>query len=102
MAQACEAGRVYPAIVTAMIAATLAVWSAYALSGAGAITALPLLKLALMTITAVYLLRGFAIFPMLLWARTKVTPFLLWSSLICIGYGAVHLVGLRQAWPALP
>lgn len=101
MARASDAGRIYPAIVTAMIATTLGAWSAYALSGAGFIGPLPLLKFALIAITAVYLLRGFAIIPLVLWARPRVTPFLVWSSLICIGYGAVHLIGLRQVWPAL-
>jgi hypothetical protein len=47
MASAAAAGRWYPAVVTLGIAAVLALWSAYALAGAGVIQALPLLKLGL-------------------------------------------------------
>jgi hypothetical protein len=101
MALASAAGRWYPAIVTAGIALVLSVWAAYALSGAGVIQKLPLLKLGLSVITAVYLVRGLAIVPLLVIAREKTTPFLLWSSVICCGYGIIHLLGLTQVWPML-
>lgn len=101
MASACAAGRAYPAIVTFGIAAVLGAWAAYALAGAGVIAPLPWMRAALVAITAVYLLRGFAIVPLWLFARPKATPFLFWSSLICIGYGALHLVGVTQAWAGL-
>ncbi|QYF92776.1 hypothetical protein KY495_18905 [Massilia sp. PAMC28688] len=101
MARADAAGRVYPAVVTAFIALVLATWSAYALAGAGVIAPLPQLKAALVGITAVYLLRGLAVVPLLLFARHQATPFLVWSSLICIGLGAVHLAGLAQVWHAV-
>jgi hypothetical protein len=101
MASAAAAGRAYPTIVTSGIAALLGTWAAYALAGAGVIAPLPWMKAALALITAVYLLRGFAIVPLLLFARPKATPFLIWSSLICIGYGAVHLAGVAQAWDRL-
>ena len=52
-------------------------------------------------ITAVYLLRGLAIVPLRWLAPDQVTPFLVWSSLICLGYGLVHLIGLRQVWARL-
>ena len=52
-------------------------------------------------ITGVYLLRGFASLPLLLFARSKATPFLVWSSLVCIGFGLVHLLGVLQVWPQL-
>lgn len=98
MASAAAAGSVYPTLVTLGIATVLALWSAYALSGAGVIQALPWRKLALCAITAIYLVRGLAIVPLLAWAPSQATAFLVWSSLICILYGAIHLLGLRQAW----
>jgi hypothetical protein len=101
MALATIAGRWYPAIITTGIALVLSIWSAYALSGAGVIQTLPLLKLGLSVITAVYLLRGLAIIPLFIIAREKTTPFLLWSSAICCGYGAIHLLGLTQVWSML-
>lgn len=64
-------------------------------------TRLPLLQWVLITITAIYLARGLAIVPVLVFARSRFTPFLLWSSLVCVVYGAVHLLGLRQVWSLL-
>lgn len=101
MASAAAAGRLYPAVVTLAIAAVLAGWAAYALAGAGVQPALPWQKAALVAITAIYLLRGLAILPLLLLAREQATPFLLWSSLICLGYGIVHLIGVTQEWTRL-
>lgn len=101
MASAAAAGRLYPAIVTLAIAAVLAGWAAYALAGAGVLPAQPWQKAALVAITAIYLLRGLAILPLLLLAREQATPFLLWSSLICLGYGIVHLIGVTQEWTRL-
>jgi hypothetical protein len=101
MAAAAAAGRLYPTVVTSGITLVLAAWAAYALSGAGVLSALPLLKPALVAITGVYLLRGLAILPLLLVAREKTTVFLIWSSIICIGYGVVHLLGVIRAWDAL-
>lgn len=100
-ASAAAAGRWYPAVITLGIAAVLASWSAYALSGAGIVEPLPLLKAMLVAITAVYLLRGLVILPLLVGERSKLTPFVVWSSLICLGYGAVHLLGLVQVWSVL-
>lgn len=97
-ASAAESGRGYPALVTLGIAAVLAIWAAYALSGAGVLPPLPLLKWCLGAITAVYLVRGLAIVPLVLFAPGQATAFLVWSSLICIGYGVVHLAGLVQVW----
>lgn len=101
MAGAAAAGRLYPAVVTLAIAAVLAGWAAYALAGAGVLPALPWQKSALVAITAIYLLRGLAILPLLLLAREQATPFLVWSSLICVAYGGVHLVGMAQVWERL-
>ena len=101
MASVAAAGRTYPAVVTSGIAMVLALWSAYALSGAGIIEPLPQLKLALVLITGIYMVRGLAIIALLSFARAKSTPFLVWSSLVCLFYGVVHLLGLMQVWPQL-
>src|SRR3712207_9506617 len=55
MARLAARGSSYPAILTAGIAAALAVWALYALSGAGVVRRLPFLRLALALIAAVYL-----------------------------------------------
>ena len=99
MAQMAIAGSWRPAAITAAIASVLAVWSLYALSGAGVIRALPLLRPTLCAITAVYLLRGLVILPLVALGRS--TPFWWWSSAICLFIGAVHVAGLSQVWARL-
>jgi hypothetical protein len=91
----------YPTLVTLAIAAVLGTWSAYALAGAGLIGTLPMLKAGLVAITAVYIVRGLGYAPLVLAKGGRVTPFVVWSSLICLAYGLVHLLGLVQRWPAL-
>jgi len=59
-----EAGAaLVPVLMTVAVAAVFAVWTCYALSGAGAIRRLPLLRAALFTIAAIYLLRGVQVVP---------------------------------------
>lgn len=101
LARAAEAGRVYPSLVTAGIAAVLGLWATYALAAGGLRLALPWVPQVLCALTAVYLLRGLAIVPLMIFMRAAVTPFLLWSSGVCLLVGLVHLVGLYQAWPRL-
>jgi len=101
MARAAAQGDRYPTVVTLCIAAVLAGWALYALSGAGAIRPLPWLKFALAGITAVYLLRGLLFVPAWRASGRALTPFAVWSSVICLGYGLIHLLGLVQVWPRL-
>ena len=101
MARAAERGEWRPALITLFIAGVLAVWSAFAFSGAGLLPRLPLLRTALIAITAVYLVRGLAILPVALLRRAQFEAFWLWSSGIVLVYGVVHAIGLWKAWPAL-
>ena len=101
MARAAEQGRWYPALVTAGIVGVLAAWSAYALSGGGVLPAMPLLRPALCAITLVYLVRGLVLVPALILPRSAATGFWVWSSCICLVFGAAHLIGLVQRWDAL-
>ena len=102
MAQLASRGSLYPAVITLLIAAVLGVWSAYALSGAGMLPALPLLKLVLVLITLVYTVRGLAGFVLASVAPGGNSPaFWWWSSTICLVFGIVHAIGLYRAWPGL-
>jgi hypothetical protein len=101
MAELAAAGDWYPPFITACIAVVLSIWSLYALSGAGLLRPLPLLKVTLCLITAVYLLRGFAIVPIQILSQGNPSAFWWWSSLVCLGYGVVHLIGLMQVWSKL-
>jgi hypothetical protein len=101
MARMAERGSPVPALVTLGIAAVLATWSAYALAGAGRLRRLPLMRTALVAITAVYLARGLILFPALALDPESVDAFALWSSLIVLVYGIVHAVGTFRAWRSL-
>jgi len=101
MAQMATAGSWYPTIITCFIAAVLATWALYALSGADVIPRLPFTRAILCAITTVYLLRGVAILPIAALHPGRSPAFWWWSSAICLAIGVVHLVGLRQAWARL-
>ncbi|WP_440468465.1 hypothetical protein ACKI1H_12175 [Pseudomonas sp. YH-1] len=97
LARAAEAGRVYPALITFGIAFVLFTWAVYALSGAGVLAPLPLLRPALVAISLVYLLRGVA-GPFILKGTGRSQRFIYVSSAICLGFALVHGVGLAQVW----
>jgi hypothetical protein len=101
MARAAEQGSLVPPLVTSAIAVLLAVWAAYAFSGAGLIRRLPLMRTALVLITSVYLLRGLLLFPMLAIKPELLDAFAVWSSLIVLGYGAAYAIGTWRAWSGL-
>lgn len=103
MARLAARGSLYPAVVTAGIAAILAVWTLYALSGAGVIRRLPLLRTALVLIAAIYLGRGVLGIPLVLawddpYARqlgARMT-FMIVTSAICVALGVCYAVGAAR------
>lgn len=101
MAQLHDAGHWYPTAVTLLITAVLAIWAAYAFSGAGAIRRLPLRRTVLSAVTAVYVVRGVAFVPAMAYFPGNSIAFWLVSSCICLVIGLVHLLGLRQSWARL-
>ena len=102
IARAAERGALTPHLITLGIASLLAIWAAYAFSGAGLIGRLPLLKTALILITAVYLLRGLIVVQPSLMGRPDLSSaFMLWSSLIVLAYGLTYALGTWRAWPHL-
>lgn len=101
MARWADAGSWRPTLITSGIVLVLAVWSLYALSGAGVVARLPLLRTALCLITAIYLLRGLAGLPVAAFAKDVSPAFWWWSSAICLCVGLVHLIGVRRAWAEL-
>ena len=101
MAQAVEAGRLRPTLVTIGIAGVLAIWAAYAFSAAGLINRMPFERIALPSISAVFLARAVA-FPLL----KPIFPenskrFWFVSSGICLGVGALFACGTAAAWARL-
>lgn len=101
MARLAEQGSHQPALITSVIFVVLAIWSAYAFSAAGLFIKLPLLRLALILITFIYLARGIAGFFFISSPIGRSPEFWLWSSLICLVFGLVHLIGIKQTWATL-
>ena len=102
MAQLALAGDWRPTLITSCIVLLLSACSLYALSGAGVIPRLPLLRTALCLIAGIYLLRGIAGVGLALFAPgANGVAFWWWSSAICLIIGAVHFFGIVQAWSGL-
>ena len=83
--------------LTAGIAIILAVWSAYAFAGAGLIRRLPLMRTALVAISAIYLARGLLI--VLVLFQPEPRPFDIYSSWIVLAIGLIYAFGTWRAWP---
>jgi hypothetical protein len=101
MARAAERKAWQPTVITLGIASVLAIWAAYAFSGAGLIPRLPLLRTGLVVISGIYILRGLVLPHAMIFMPEAVTPFLVWSSLIVLVYGVTYAIGTWLAWPAL-
>ncbi len=106
MATLAEKGSIQPTLITLGIAAVLFMWGLYALSGAGEMLRLPLLRPILVLIAFVYLARGIAglILPFFsehpAIARNS-HAFWIVSSLICCVFGLFYLFGTISSWERL-
>ena len=101
IAMAAAAGKMWPHLLTLGIAVVLAIWAAYAFSGAGRIRRLPLLRTGLVVIAAIYLLRALLLLPALALNPAVLTTFDVVSSLIVLVYGLAYAIGTTKAWPAM-
>ncbi len=101
MAILAEQGSSQPTIITSGIVIVLCVWSLYAFSAAGVIFRLPLIRSALILITLIYLGRGISGFFLVSSPMGRSPDFWLWSSMICLIFGIIHLIGLKQQWAKL-
>jgi hypothetical protein len=101
MALLSEQGSIQPTLITSGIVLVLSIWSLYAFSAAGVIFKLPLIRLALVLITLIYLVRGIAGFFLISSPMGRSPEFWIWSSAICLSFGIVHLIGLKQQWASL-
>ncbi|UUA72358.1 hypothetical protein [Cellvibrio sp. QJXJ] len=101
MAQMAEAGHWYPAVVTSVIVIFLAIWSLCALSAAGVIRRLPLLRLALCLIASIFLIRGISFVMLMPMFPENSLTFWLVSSGICLMIGILYAVGTYQQWAEL-
>ncbi len=103
MATMAEQGLLRPTLITLCVSCVLAIWGVYAWSAAGLFPELPLLKPVMCLITFVYLSRGvlgllapyISNHPQII---QNSPSFWLWSSLICLAFGLVHLKGVIDKW----
>ena len=98
MAAAVERGAMLPNVITAGI---LLVWALIAFSAAGLMVRLPLLRVALVLISAVLLLRAAAVFVPSLWLPEHTSTFRAVSSALVFALGACFAIGTVAAWPSL-
>jgi hypothetical protein len=87
-----------------IVALIFAIWGLYGLSGAGLIRRLPLLRLGLLVIGAIYTLRGLLLIPLLLAslgllaAPEPILPQALLASLVSLLIGCLYLAGALASW----
>jgi hypothetical protein len=101
-----RAGNPRAPISCLVIASILAVFAAYAFSGAGIIRRLPFLRLGLASIASVLLLRGLLFAPLILWRPStlsgicncrNVDAFIIVTSVICFAMGVGFALGASAA-----
>jgi len=86
------------------VALIFAIWGLYGLSGAGLLRRLPLLRLVLLAIGAIYTLRGLLLVPLLLISLgvlaspEPILPQALLASLVSLSIGCLYLAGTFAAW----
>ena len=101
-----EQGSIKPTMSTLILALVFTAWGLYAWSGSGSLPRFPFLRTCLVLITFVYLARGTVglVIPFLS-NHPRITElsisFWVWSSLICLCFGLVHLKGVINKWSAL-
>ena len=97
-----RAGNIRAPLSCVIIAAFLAVVAAYALSAAGVIRRLPLLRTGLAAIAALLLLRGAMFVPLIVWRPQvlsgicdcrDVDAFIISTSLLCLAMGLGYALG---------
>lgn len=98
MAQLDEGGSWTPAIITAVIAIILAGWGLYALSGAGIIRKLPLLRTGLVAIAIVLLARASFVAIPATWGPELGFTFMAITSAIVGVMGLTFAVGTAKSW----
>lgn len=101
MVRLAEQGAPSAALITLGIAVVLAIWSAYALSGAGLLPRLPFLRLGLVAISAVYLIRAVVFVPAVIIQTGQAGAFAWVSSAIVLVFGLAYAIGTWTAWETL-
>ncbi|WP_339915026.1 hypothetical protein [uncultured Brevundimonas sp.] len=101
MVRLAERGSPIATLITLGIAAVLTIWSVYALSGAGVLPPVPLLRPGLVAISAIYLIRALVFVPVMSLRTGRASPFAWISSTIVLVFGLAYTVGTWTAWESL-
>jgi hypothetical protein len=105
MAEIVEAGvALRAALITFSLAAIFAVWGLYALSGAGVLRRLPLLRLGLLVIGGIYTLRGLLLIQEIIASiqgKMREPQYFMWFSVVSLVIGIFYLTGTIRAWKDL-
>lgn len=101
MARMAESGSLIPAAITFGLAIVFAICGFYAFSGAGIIRPLPLTKIILPLLSAIYILRGISVFPQVIFKLNAPdgisTRFIIFSAVALI-IGLFYLGGIIKNW----
>jgi len=99
LAPLAERGSPMPAVITGFLVLIFAVWALYAFSGAGLGPRLPLLRLGLIAIAAIYTLRGLMLLPELfaLASGKLAVPRMAVFSAVSLFIGLCYVAGLLRA-----
>jgi hypothetical protein len=95
------AGSAVPDLMTAVLVVVFGAFGAYALSGAGRVRRLPLLRVGLAAIGAVFTLRGLAVFVEIAQLGAGGPPRMIVFSLVSLITGVAFLAGTLPRWRAL-
>lgn len=103
MASMAEAGSFVPGALTACIALVFCLFGIYAFSGAGIIRKLPLLKIVLIAVAAIYVLRGLGFFIEVLGIiyNYNVPVRHAVFSFVALATGIIHLTAIIKGWQGL-
>lgn len=101
MVRLAEQGALSATLITLGIAAVLAVWAAYAFSGADLLPRLPFLRLGLVAISAVFLIRALVFVPTVIHQTGQAGTFAWVSSAIVLVFGLAYAIGTWTAWESL-
>ncbi|WP_018277479.1 hypothetical protein WKI13_01220 [Teredinibacter turnerae] len=101
-----EQGSWLPHFLLLGLASTFAVWMCFALSAAGIMRRFWMLRPVLTMVTLLYLVRGLAglaapLFYLHPAMAVEGISYWIWSSLVCVAAGLVHLNALVDTWGAL-
>ncbi len=94
-----EQGSWIPTVLTSFITLAFLVFAAYYLAGAGLLPRLPLLRIGLAGIAALYTLRGALLLPLWL-VGVPMTMFGVWSSLVSLAIGLLHCAAVWSYFSA--